>query len=272
MNFTLTGTATNGVDYASVNTVATIPSGQTSATVQINPLADALVEGTETVNLTLAEGGYTVGAPSMATVTIADGNSTSGELINGENRSGTISIPGELNTLRFTASKGDAIVLSMGAVAPSSNFVPWIRLVSPTGAIISEDHNFMAARTQVTAPASGTYTVIVADFGVSAVPENYVFTLAKAPGTFVVPTGDEGGPMTNGANHAGTIPMGDLDQWTFTAAQGDAVVLSIGTVGSSSNFVPWIRLVSPTGAISSVTTEIYDRANPGYCSSRRDIR
>ena len=57
--------------------------------------------------------------------------------------------------------------------------------------------------------------------------------------------------MTNGANHAGAIHRGDLDQWTFTAAQGAALSVSIGEVVIGEvdpGFNPWIRLRGPTGA------------------------
>jgi hypothetical protein len=74
-----------------------------------------------------------------------------------------------------------------------------------------------------------------------------MLTLAKVPGTFVVPAGDEGGPMTNGANHPGYIHRGDQDQWTFTANAGDNINLSIGEAGADSQFAPWIRVFGPTG-------------------------
>src|SRR5438105_237269 len=56
--------------------------------------------------------------------------------------------------------------------------------------------------------------------------------------------------MTNGATNAGTIYLGDLDTWTFTATQGDYIALSMGAVAPmSAHFAPWIRLVSPTGVL-----------------------
>src|SRR5438067_1674126 len=57
--------------------------------------------------------------------------------------------------------------------------------------------------------------------------------------------------MTNGATHAGTIYLEDLDQWSFTATQGDYIALSMGEVApATAGFQPWIRLVSPTGVRS----------------------
>src|SRR2546427_6996653 len=56
--------------------------------------------------------------------------------------------------------------------------------------------------------------------------------------------------MTNGATNAGSIYQGDFDTWTFTATQGDYIALSVGTVTqTTAHFAPWIRLVSPTGAL-----------------------
>ena len=57
------------------------------------------------------------------------------------------------------------------------------------------------------------------------------------PEAFIVPAGDEGGPMTNGGNYAGTITLGDLDLWSLTATAGDNIVLRLGTVGFYGNLV-----------------------------------
>src|SRR5438034_935230 len=54
--------------------------------------------------------------------------------------------------------------------------------------------------------------------------------------------------MPSGATQAGTIYLGDLDQWSFTATQGEVITLSISEVApATAGFQPWIRLVSPTG-------------------------
>src|SRR5262249_15246129 len=48
VNFTITGTATNGVDYTTIPASVTIPAGQASATVTVNPIDDSLGEANET--------------------------------------------------------------------------------------------------------------------------------------------------------------------------------------------------------------------------------
>jgi|GEM_PF-2268051 len=73
VNYTISGTATNGVDYELIPSSVTIPAGATTATIVIRPIDDTLVEGPETVTLTLTSGAdYQVGSPNAATVTIAD--------------------------------------------------------------------------------------------------------------------------------------------------------------------------------------------------------
>jgi hypothetical protein len=70
--YTVTGTATPGSDYAILPGSLTIPRGAVSALIPVTPTDDPLMEGTETVVLTLApRTAYTVGAPSSATVNIA---------------------------------------------------------------------------------------------------------------------------------------------------------------------------------------------------------
>src|SRR5213078_4274906 len=178
-----------------------------------------------------------------------------GPMTNGATNAGTIYL-GDLDTWTFTATQGDYIALSMGAVAPmSARFAPWIRLVSPTGVLLGNSATGTGASdVAATAPTSGTYTVIVGSLtgfgGASDGTGSYLLTLAQGPGAVEVSAGDEGGPMTDGATNAGTIYLGDLDTWTFTATQGQVVTLSMGTVApASAHFAPWIRLVSPTGVL-----------------------
>lgn len=73
VTFALTGTATNGTDYANVPLAATFLAGQTTVDVTVAPIADALAEGTESVILTLTSvAPYALGSPTSGTVTIAD--------------------------------------------------------------------------------------------------------------------------------------------------------------------------------------------------------
>ncbi len=76
VNYSLSGTAANGTDYALLAGSVTIPGGAASAPVTVAPADDPALEGTETVVLTLAGGaGYSVGSPANATVNLADDDS-----------------------------------------------------------------------------------------------------------------------------------------------------------------------------------------------------
>ena len=74
VNYTVSGTATSGSDYFALSGSAVILAGQSSAQIVVTPVDDGVVgEGNETVVVTLtSNSGYTVGAPSSATVTIID--------------------------------------------------------------------------------------------------------------------------------------------------------------------------------------------------------
>jgi hypothetical protein len=74
VNYSLGGTALNGADYQTTASSVVIPSGSSSATVVITPLADTIAEGTETAILSVAADPlYQVaGSGSAATISIAD--------------------------------------------------------------------------------------------------------------------------------------------------------------------------------------------------------
>jgi hypothetical protein len=100
------------------------------------------------------------------------------------------------------------------------------------------------------APVTGTYLVLVASFdsGFDGTG-TYRITLAKTGAAVTVSPGDEGGPLTNGGLHIGTIVEGDLDVWTFTANAGDRIAVNAGEIVDNDDFRPWVRLYAPNGAI-----------------------
>ncbi|MFM6728949.1 MAG: Calx-beta domain-containing protein, partial [Dolichospermum sp.] len=73
VNIAMSGTATNGTDYATISNTVTFLAGSATATFNLSVIDDTLIEGTETAILTVLAGtGYTVGAAASATVNIAD--------------------------------------------------------------------------------------------------------------------------------------------------------------------------------------------------------
>jgi N-acetylneuraminic acid mutarotase len=53
LNISITGTATNGIDFGVIGTRITIPAGTTSVKIPIRPIDDDLIESSESVTLTL---------------------------------------------------------------------------------------------------------------------------------------------------------------------------------------------------------------------------
>ncbi len=73
VRYTVSGTATSGSDFVPLNGAVAVPVGARSATIDIAPLLDALLEPPETVILTLqADAAYDLGAPAQVTATIDD--------------------------------------------------------------------------------------------------------------------------------------------------------------------------------------------------------
>lgn len=78
VNYTIAGTATAGVDYTSLSGTVVIPAGQNGVSVPVTTIDDQLLEGTETVVLTVTNGASTnfTFTPSTtagnATVSISD--------------------------------------------------------------------------------------------------------------------------------------------------------------------------------------------------------
>ncbi len=73
VNYTLEGTAVNGVDYSALSGTVLIPAGQATATITITPLNDSLVEGDETVVATLTSSSlYNICNPGQAWLVIND--------------------------------------------------------------------------------------------------------------------------------------------------------------------------------------------------------
>lgn len=71
--YTLSGSASNGLDYAALPGSLTLTAGTSSAIITVTPLADTLAEGTETVTLSvLSNAAYAIGNAGSATVNIAD--------------------------------------------------------------------------------------------------------------------------------------------------------------------------------------------------------
>jgi hypothetical protein len=188
-----------------------------------------------------------------------------GPMTNGVMHTGTL-LTGDLDLWTFAAVSGDSIVVRIGEITDISTFTPWIRLYSPSGVLLGSGFGAVAGEVTTRATNSGTFIVVVGDGnGALSGSGDYRLTLAKTGDPVVVSAGDDGGPMTNGVMHTGTLLTGDLDLWTFTALNGDSIVVRVGEITDISTFTPWIRLYSPNGTLlgsgfGAVAGEVSTRA------------
>ncbi|WP_430818052.1 Calx-beta domain-containing protein, partial [Carboxylicivirga marina] len=75
INYTVSGTAQNGTDYSTITSSIDLNTGATSATIPVTVTTDALVEGNETVIITLntqTNANAEIGSSNSATVNITD--------------------------------------------------------------------------------------------------------------------------------------------------------------------------------------------------------
>ncbi len=191
------------------------------------------------------QGGYSLTLAQAPGSFLVSPGDDGGALANGALASGTITL-GDLDLWSFTAHAGDSIQLRMGA----SSFVPRIDLYGPDGALVTTDPagnpssalRDSSIETQLT--STGNYTVMVSSF-YSGTVGTYDLSFVHIPDQIVVSPGDEGGPLTNGWTHIGTIDLGDVDLYSFAGKAGDSIQLRMG----GTNFVPQIFLYGPTGAL-----------------------
>jgi hypothetical protein len=129
--FTIAGTATSGVDFVTLTNVVTIPDGQTSVTLPVIPIDDALVEGEETVvaSLTIRDT-YRVAYPSAAAVTIQDND----QRVRLDASDFTASEPGT-NTGEFTFTRfgttNTALEIFFTISGTASNGIDYVAISSP---------------------------------------------------------------------------------------------------------------------------------------------
>lgn len=86
VNFAVTGTAVNGVDYATLGNKITLSAGATNVVIDVSAKDNSAIDPDRTVILTLAPGtGYVLGAVTNGTVTIRNDDLPAGTLLFSEN-------------------------------------------------------------------------------------------------------------------------------------------------------------------------------------------
>ncbi|MEQ1748466.1 MAG: Calx-beta domain-containing protein [Prosthecobacter sp.] len=134
VNYTMTGTATSGVDFTSTNLTgtATIPIGAPGVDISFNTISDTTFEGTETATLSLSSGSYSRGPNATIYITDDDAGaqtvnfaSTGGS---GSESNTTVSIPVSLSSPAVGTETVDYL-LETGPRTATMMAGTWVRVI-----------------------------------------------------------------------------------------------------------------------------------------------
>jgi hypothetical protein len=172
--------------------------------------------GSGTYRLTLAK------APGVFQVSPGD---EGGPLNGGGLYAGNLEV-GDLDLWSFTACAGDIVVLQITETTLNSTLTPWIRLYGRDGALLNSVSGAATAQISRTAPADGTYTVVLADlsggfsgtglytFAVNGLSTGLKVCLPRISGTNLVLDGIGGTPNSNYILYSTTNISLPGSQWT----------------------------------------------------------
>jgi hypothetical protein len=179
VNYTLTGTATNGLDYVTLPGSVVFLAGAASTNISVTPIDDAVSEALESVVLTVASGtGYTIGSPASATVVIVDNDTPLISLSAGNTNllecfSGS-KIPLTVTRLGLTNAALTVNLGYSGAAVAGMDFSSPANVPLPAGAVTAvfnmasiDDKLYEGNETAIVSVAAGTGYNIGIDFSVT---------------------------------------------------------------------------------------------------------
>ncbi len=262
VSYTISGTASSGLDYSGLGSYFTIPAGSSTAVATVTPYDDLIIEGSETATLTLvADASYTIGVAKTATVTIADDDTvkpTVTVVATDAAAAETAQNPGTFTFTRNGGSLNVALYVSFNVSGTASSGSDY----SGIGSYV----NIPAGATTATAtltPADdlsieGTETVIV-----TLAPDSIY--LIGTPNTATVSIADNDGVKPTvtvvASDPDASEPGTNLGSYTFTRSGGDtSIALSItySMSGTATNFSDYSGVYSsitiPAGSLSATAT------------------
>ena len=185
VNYTMSGTATKGTDYAAPTGTVTLASGVTTATVTISPIDDILAEDREYASLYItANAAYQVGSASAATVylydydkpyvTIAATDPAAAETSADSGRFTVTCLPAPKNattvsyTLSGTAVNGSDFAALSGSVTVAAGATSAAIAVTPADDAVYEGAEWM----RVTLAGGTTYQVGSPNYATVTITDN----------------------------------------------------------------------------------------------------
>ncbi len=229
INYTISGTASNGTDYTTLPTSVTIPAGQDSIGLIIHPISDGITEGNETVILSIINGCVTI----KDTILISDHVNISVNVGN------DVSVCAGDSTTLTAIPTGGVLPLSYVWSAGAGNLNPVT--VSPAG--------------------TTNYVVTVIDYCASSATDNVVVTVNPivTPTANAAPSSICSGESTVitaiGADTYAWMP-GNLSGNSVTVSPAASTIYSLtgtstgGCTGTTSVSVT-VNVISPLSATAS---------------------
>jgi len=163
--YTVAGTAWPGDDYQLLAGAVDIPIGSSSQTVSITPINDALLEGDETLVITLAaSSGYIIDHPSRETIILVDDE--------------TVAVPPFANFwIDQSVGEGGSVTVGVELSGPALSYPVTIPYTVTGSATYPSDHDAIDNDIVIASGTSGSLTVNIQDDGAGDAGETIVFTM-----------------------------------------------------------------------------------------------
>ncbi len=265
VNYTIAGTATNTSDYATLSGSVVIPDGQTSATITVTPVDDSDIEADETVLLTLASGGYSIGSPASDTVTIVsddvptvtitatdatatEAGQTTGTFTVTRSGSGPALTSGDLTvnyTIAGTATNTtDYSTLSGSVTIPDGQANAVITITPVDDSDIEADETVLLTLASggysIGSPASDTVTIVSDDVPTVAITatDATATEAGQTTGTFTVTRSGSGPALTSGDLTVNYTIAGTATNTSDYATLSGSVVIPDGQTSATITVTP----------------------------------
>ena len=163
-----------------------------------------------------------------------------GQLEYGVQKTGSISVVGEVDTYSFSASSGDTVFIKVSKT--NGDLWPRIELYGTEGRSLKKEYGSSDADITYTLTSAGRYNILVDDGTSWSQIGDYSLIVQRVnnPGN--------ARPLSTGTSAAGSVDIvGDVDTYTFAARNGDTAILKASKAAGA--IWPRIRLYSPTGML-----------------------
>jgi len=161
----------------------------------------------------------------------------------GETKNGSLAVAGGTDTYTFAAVAGDTVTVLMASEA----FQPQVELRDPGNALVGGpvSGSYLAEIQAQPLTQTGTYSIVCAD-SQGTHTGAYAVTLINNHGALTSTEDANGGAIAHGDVKSGSIPLGDLDAYSFTGSAGDTVTLVMTRANGRRSL---IELHRPSGTV-----------------------